>query len=312
MGAREQPLAHLVRRARGRALRATGGFSPEVLIFDLTHRCNSRCSGCGFREAEPGELSDEAWLGLAEEGRKIGFQSILLTGGEPLTRPGLIGLVKQLPLPVDLHSNGLLLVRKQTIFPLLRMLYVSLDTLSTEVYRQIRGVDLSPVLAGLRLARGKVSVHLRTTIWPANAASLVEVADYAAANDFKISFLAADLTSTAFGERGEQPRVRVPGGPLRGVFEQLAVHPAVDQSPGSLRRTLALAIGEKAPPPQCLAPWTSGVIGPTGGWHPCFFLGAAGGVEDGLLRVIQRARAGRRAIRPATNPTCLQCVCWRG
>ncbi|GDX83302.1 hypothetical protein LBMAG42_51130 [Deltaproteobacteria bacterium] len=101
------------RALRSRLLRATGLMHPEVVIFDVTHRCTSQCVGCAFRDPEPNELPTARWIELAREAKRLGFREIMVTGGEPLAHPEigvlLPGLARELP--VSLITNGLALAK---------------------------------------------------------------------------------------------------------------------------------------------------------------------------------------------------------
>ncbi|MCK4356594.1 radical SAM protein [Candidatus Bipolaricaulota bacterium] len=86
---------------------------PAFMIASITHRCNLQCSGCyaraHHRPAEA-ELSPEQLRGVLEEASELGVSVILLAGGEPLTRPGILDITRSLPHVIfPLFTNGLLL-----------------------------------------------------------------------------------------------------------------------------------------------------------------------------------------------------------
>src|SRR6201994_1863114 len=102
-------------------------------------------------------LTDDEIVRLARIAvTRLGVPGIRLTGGEPLLRPGLPGLVAQMaalrPRPeVSLTTNGIALARLAE--PLheagLDRLNVSLDTLSPQVFKQLSRRDrLGDVLGG--------------------------------------------------------------------------------------------------------------------------------------------------------------------
>lgn len=305
------------RAIRSGALRATGLMRPDVLILDVTHRCTSRCAGCAFREAEPGELPVSRWLALAAEAKELGFRELLLTGGEPLAHPDLDRLLPGLAaaLPVVLMTNGLALrkhaalVRAHT-----REVYVSWDAADDDTYARLRGVrGLAAVRDGVRALEGHPS-HARVTVWAENVDQLDPIRDSARAVGFgAMSLLAADTSSGGFGERtgdrGTPPRPdQLPA--LADFFARAAVDPFVQMSAFARDRVLRLSRGEATAPP-CLAPWTSGVVDPTGRWRHCFFLPSSADTADGLRAAMRTARPERRALRVEREPTCARCVCWR-
>ena len=135
------------------------------LRLSLTDRCNLRCTYCMPAEGLPWLpraelLSDDEVVRLVGAAVSAGVRSVRLTGGEPLLRPAVVGLVGRLaalsPRPaLSLTSNGLALARLAA--PLasagLDRVNVSLDTLDRERFRAITRRDrLDDVLAGLAAA----------------------------------------------------------------------------------------------------------------------------------------------------------------
>jgi cyclic pyranopterin phosphate synthase len=136
------------------------------LRVSLTDRCNLRCSYCMPAEGldwlpKPDVLTDDEvnrLVGIAVE--LLGVQEIRFTGGEPLLRPGLVGIVAaaaaRSPRPqVSLTTNAIGLAR---IAPALAAagldrINVSLDTLDPHRFKAITRRDrLDDVLNGLRAA----------------------------------------------------------------------------------------------------------------------------------------------------------------
>jgi cyclic pyranopterin phosphate synthase len=150
------------------------------LRISLTDRCNLRCTYCMPAEGldwlpRADVLSDDEIIRLARIAvTRLGITEIRLTGGEPLLRRGLPGLVARMdalrPRPeISLTSNGIGLARLSE--PLraagLDRLNVSLDTLSPPVFRQLTRRDrLADVLAGLEAAAdaGLTPVKVNTVL----------------------------------------------------------------------------------------------------------------------------------------------------
>ena len=136
------------------------------LRVSLTDRCNLRCSYCMPPEGldwlpGPALLTDEEiarLIGIAVQ--RLGITEVRCTGGEPLLRRGLAGIVARTaalrPRPeISLTTNGIGLARLAG--PLhqagLDRLNVSLDTLSRETFMTLARRDRLPdVLAGLAAA----------------------------------------------------------------------------------------------------------------------------------------------------------------
>src|SRR5439155_14505537 len=148
------------------------GHRISYLRVSITDRCNERCAYC-----MPGELHE--WLpregiltfeenlrliGIAAE---LGVSKVRITGGEPLTRRGVLDLVREVPkIPgirdVGLSTNGTLLAREVKSGLTMarglretgvRSVNISLDTLDRHLYSQITARDLhSAVLDGIAAA----------------------------------------------------------------------------------------------------------------------------------------------------------------
>ena len=78
-------------------LEAEGEHIPPFLIASITSSCNLHCAGCYSRcnnatqDTEPvSQLTDEEWLKVFDEASDLGVSFILLAGGEPLLRKGVI------------------------------------------------------------------------------------------------------------------------------------------------------------------------------------------------------------------------------
>ena len=112
-------------------------------------------------------LTYEETLRLIRIAAELGVSKVRITGGEPLTRRGILDFVRQIPeIPritsIGLSTNGTLLAREvtpgTTMAEALRRagvqsVNVSLDTLDAAVYSQITGRDFhSQVLNGLDAA----------------------------------------------------------------------------------------------------------------------------------------------------------------
>jgi cyclic pyranopterin phosphate synthase len=140
----------------------------DYIRISLTDRCNLRCVYCmppespSLRESEL--LRDEEILRVCTEAATLGIRFIKLTGGEPLLREGVAGLVgalKHTPgvSQVSLTTNGVLL--PQYLDPLCRAgidgITISLDSLDQEQFRRTTGyAGLDRILWGVHasLRRG--------------------------------------------------------------------------------------------------------------------------------------------------------------
>jgi len=138
------------------------------LRVSLTDRCNLRCAYCMPAEGldwlpKPDLLTDDEVIRLIRIGvEQLGIREIRFTGGGPLLRRGLTGIVERTaglaPRPeISLTTNAIGLARLAG--PLrragLNRVNVSLDTLRPETFRALTHRDRLPeVLAGLDAAAG--------------------------------------------------------------------------------------------------------------------------------------------------------------
>jgi len=150
------------------------------LRVSLTDRCNLRCEYCMPAEGldwlpRPTLLTDDEVVRLVRIGVELlGITEVRFTGGEPLLRRGLPGIVARTAAlrpraEISLTTNGIGLDRLAA--PLheagLDRINVSLDTLRPEVFRKLSRRDrLGDVLAGLAgaAAAGLSPVKVNTVL----------------------------------------------------------------------------------------------------------------------------------------------------
>ena len=95
-------------------LEAVGEHIPPFLIASITSSCNLHCAGCYSRcndatqDTEPvAQLSDDEWLRVFDEASNLGVSFILLAGGEPLLRKGVIEAAgKKQDILFPIFTNG--------------------------------------------------------------------------------------------------------------------------------------------------------------------------------------------------------------
>ena len=99
---------------------AEGEHIPPFLIASITSSCNLHCAGCYSRcnnateDSEPvDQLSDEDWNRVFEEADELGVSFILLAGGEPLLRKGVIENAGKKPnILFPIFTNGTYMTEK--------------------------------------------------------------------------------------------------------------------------------------------------------------------------------------------------------
>jgi Fe-coproporphyrin III synthase len=159
-----------------------------VVVWNVTQRCNLFCMHCyaSSRDREyPGELTHEEGLALLDGLAAFGAPTVLFSGGEPLTRPDLFGLVSHASkagLRCVLSTNGTLITPEaagRIAASGFTYVGISLDGIGP-VHDRIRGKKgaFEEALRGLRLCRDRgVRVGLRYTIHRKNVDQLARIFD---------------------------------------------------------------------------------------------------------------------------------------
>lgn len=160
----------------------------SYLRISITDRCNERCRYCMPEEDQVWQEKDqmlafEEILRIVRVGTSLGIQKVRVTGGEPLTRPGVVDFCRDLSqIPgirdIGISTNGTLLSRIETsgngqntaarlVSAGVRTANVSLDSLNPETYRRTTSRDLLPsVLRGIddALSAGFTSLKLNCVL----------------------------------------------------------------------------------------------------------------------------------------------------
>ncbi len=152
---------------------STATSRPAYLRLSVTDRCNLRCrycapTGASSEQAAPPLSNADLVDIVARIHRARPLGKIRLTGGEPLMRPDLMGLVELLREAVPratlaVTTNGTSLARLAE--PLraagVSRLNISLDTLDRARFKRLTGAPLEPVIRGIAASRDSGFKHLK-------------------------------------------------------------------------------------------------------------------------------------------------------
>jgi cyclic pyranopterin phosphate synthase len=195
------------------------GHRISYLRVSITDRCNERCGYCMPQELQewlPRHeiLSYEETLRIMRIAVALGVSKVRITGGEPLTRRGIIDFVRQIPAirqitSIGLSTNGTLLAREiapgETMAKALcdagvQSLNISLDTLDPVIYSQITGRDFhAQVLAGIDAAIGAGFEQIKMNavlMRGRNENQLLPLIEFAAARKLLLRFIELMPVST--------------------------------------------------------------------------------------------------------------------
>jgi MoaA/NifB/PqqE/SkfB family radical SAM enzyme len=315
--------------------------SIPILLFHVHENCNCRCVMCDIWRRDGGREIDLQWLERQRPSiERLGVKQVVLTGGEPLLHSRfkeLCVILKDSGVRITLLTTGLLLAKRaESVAESVDEVIVSLDG-PAEVHDQIRRVKgafslMRDGIRAVRQHRPAMPAHARTTIQKMNHRLLRQTVKAARLLSLdSISFLAADVTSSAFNHDlvwpGEQLRqvvlTRTEVEDLEAEIEALVRENSIDfetcfilESRKKLRgiaRRFREQLGDFAPrAPLCNAPWVSAVIEVDGGVRPCFFhpkIGDASAMPLDTAINSATAVGFRRSLDVDNNPTCKNCVC---
>ena len=312
-----------------------------ILVVHAHSSCNCHCLMCdiwktkdtktfGVRELQP----------QLDSIRRLGVRWVVFSGGEPLMNPELPELctiLRHEGIRLTLLTTGLLLKKcAASVAAGFDDVIVSLDG-PPEIHDQIRRVEraftlLHEGVCVVRDARPDMRITARCTVQKANHHRLWQTTETAQLMRLNgISFLAADLTSSAFNRpliwpASRQAEIGLSLNDLavleEGIETLISRAEAefgvgfVAESSEKLRRIarhfrahLGLEVEES---PVCNAPWVSAVIETDGAVRPCFFHPPIGNLRKTTLETAikgSRARTFRANLDIQHNPICQKCVC---
>jgi radical SAM protein with 4Fe4S-binding SPASM domain len=158
---------------------------PRYVLWDCTRKCNLNCIHCGaVKEKYEKELKKEDVKKLIDELANLGVKTFAVTGGEPLTRPDLLNILKYASdkgLQTGIATNGFL-INKEMASKIkdanVTSVQVSLDG-TKETHNQIRrnqnsfdnAINAINFLNGANIP----NVTVATTVSPLNLNSLEEL-----------------------------------------------------------------------------------------------------------------------------------------
>jgi len=315
--------------------------SLPILILYPHSRCNCRCLMCDiWKITAADEISAAALEAHLADIRALQVEWVVFSGGEPLMHSDLFrltSLLKGCGIRTTILTTGLLLAENAArIVDCVEDVIVSLDG-PPAVHDRIRRLAgafarLEDGVRALRRQRSGYAVSARCTVQRENHSQLRQTVSTALELGLdSISFLAADLTSTAFNRPDgwpthQQARVGLTVEQIEALeaeIEALLKEFRSQLATGFLRedeaklrrlaRHFRVHLGLEQPQaPRCNAPWVSAVIESEGTVRPCFFHPPYGTARGNSLRELVNGPAAvafRRNLDVASNEICRRCVC---
>jgi len=290
----------------------------------------------------PGELTLNEIKKLAGELAGFGLKHIVYSGGEPLLRRDfkeICGVFKSYGVKQTLLTNGLLLEKKyETLSEYFHEIVISLDGAKAETHNRIRGLNsFDLILKGMeKVVKQKDKsqvISIRSVLQKQNFRELPDFIEMAkSVNVNRISFLAADVTSDAFGrehgvgtavqdsnivpDKNETAEFRQIIKELTGDYKEEFENRFISESPQKLMKIVeyyeALNGSNKFPVNYCNAPMMSAVITSTGNVHPCYFLPSIGNIRRNPITELinfPSIKETRKKVKSFEMERCKTCVC---
>jgi Fe-coproporphyrin III synthase len=312
-----------------------------ILLLNIHENCNCRCVMCDIWQRPAGKEIDLRDLArLRQSIATLHVREIVVTGGEPLLHSdfdAVCTLLKSCAVKLTLLTTGLLLERRaEIVAKWVDEVIISLDgpeAIHDEIRRVRHAFELiRRGIVAVRALAQRLPIRARSTVQRANFRCLRQTVAAAQGLGFdSISFLAADVSSTAFNRElvwpiEQQNRIALTQSEVDALDTEMNLLIAeyqkemrakyIVESPEKLRRIVRHFrehLGDLQPEsPICNAPWVSAVVEVDGSVRPCFFHRKVGNTAlDTLEATINSDQAlnFRGTLKIAENPTCRRCVC---
>lgn len=163
---------------------------PHAIQFNITFKCNQRCSYCGIYNDTRGEMTTEQIYKMIDEFVELGTSRLSITGGEPLLRkdlPEVIHHAHKRGLFVSLATNGSMVARQIDGLKEVNSINMTLDG-PEAIHDQQRGKgNFKKVLKALELIKSKgIPVYLVTVATKNNCTHIQEILELAKSLEVKL------------------------------------------------------------------------------------------------------------------------------
>jgi AdoMet-dependent heme synthase len=298
-------------------------FTPRIISWNLTYRCNLYCAHC-YNDAggagEAPELSTDEAEQLIDQIADVGSPILVLSGGEPLMRDDLLEIVRHgraRGLRMALGTNGTLIddavaddLRRAGI----TKAAISLDSADPGVHDRFRGCPgaWARAMEGIRACRDAgIGVQLHTTVTSENCHDLETIftlGEDLGIRDFQVFF----LVPTGRGRNLKDVSPQTYEALLRRILKRiaasdLAIRPTC--APQFMRIAAQMGIRKEGWTQGCIAGRGYCRITPDGEVTPCPYLPlGVGNIRDTPFGEIWSGSPVLRALR---DPNALQGKCGR-
>lgn len=299
--------------------------SLKEVIISITNRCNLRCRMCDIPGVKSGELSTDQWKAVINDASRLGAQTIVFSGGEPLLREDIFELIyfaKKNKLNACLTSNGCLIdgqVASRLAASGVNVVNISIEG-GKETHDHLRGEgSFEKAISGLdNLRKQGIESTVASTVSRYNYEELpyiLEVAKNYGATTVRLQpFNLIFLKDRASGAGFFIDEVDIPK--MEGIINSLIAiskEYRISTNPESyLRKIPAYLAGRKPHPRNCAALWYSCPIASNGDVFPCWIEAAnnklTGNIRDEGLYELWLSEKRMKMVSSIVNNGCSGCL----
>ncbi|MDP2922708.1 MAG: radical SAM protein [Candidatus Omnitrophota bacterium] len=150
---------------------------PHAIQFNITFRCNQRCSYCGIYNDKRYEMDTEEICKMLDEFAAMGTSRLSITGGEPLIRedfPIIVKHAKECGFSVALATNGSLISERLNYLEGVDNINMTLDG-PQEIHDKQRGQgNFRKVIEAINLIKSKEIPLYLVSVITKNNYSLID------------------------------------------------------------------------------------------------------------------------------------------
>jgi AdoMet-dependent heme synthase len=300
----------------------------KEVIFSITNRCNLRCRMCDIPKGVIEELSTSQWKSVIKDASRLGAQTIVFSGGEPLLREDIFELIsfsKQNNLNACVTSNGHL-ISEQVALGLsksgVNVVNISIEgTKETHDYLRGHGSFDKAIAALDNLRKFKIESTVASTVSKHNYKDLLYVLEVAK-NTGATTVRLQPFNVIFLNNHKRKSEFLIDKGDIREIediiksFADISKEYKISTNPMSyLFKIPAYLTGKKFFTHNCGALWYSCPINPNGDLFPCWIEGAnnklIGNVKEeglyGLWLSEKRIKMVNRIISNGCNGCLMSC-----
>jgi AdoMet-dependent heme synthase len=300
----------------------------KEVIFSITNRCNLRCRMCDIPKGVIEELSTSQWKSVIKDASRLGAQTIVFSGGEPLLREDIFELIsfsKQNNLNACVTSNGHL-ISEQVALGLsksgVNVVNISIEgTKETHDYLRGHGSFDKAIAALDNLRKFKIESTVASTVSKHNYKDLLYVLEVAK-NTGATTVRLQPFNVIFLNNHKRKSEFLIDKGDIREIediiksFADISKEYKISTNPMSyLFKIPAYLTGKKFFTYNCGALWYSCPINPNGDLFPCWIEGAnnklIGNVKEeglyGLWLSEKRIKMVNRIISNGCNGCLMSC-----